>query len=165
MYIKVTNGVPESYTIRQLRLDNPNVSFPKDMPESVLADFDVFPLLSAPQPEYNGLTQRVVEGTPELTDGSWYQTWVIEDLAPEEVEIRRQGLRITPRQARLHLSRLGLLTDIETFLQGQGDAEALIEWEYATAVERGSAWVTAVQAQMSWTDEQLDQMFIDASEI
>lgn len=165
MYIKVTNGVPENYSIRQLRLDNPNVSFPKDMPESVLADFDVFPLLSAPQPEYDTFRQRVVEGTPELTNGAWYQTWVVEDLAPEEVEVRRQRLRITPRQARLHLSRLGLLTDIETFLQSQGDAEALIEWEYATMVERGSAWVVAVQQQMSWTDEQLDQMFFDASEI
>ena len=166
MYIKVTDGTPETYSISQLRKDNPNVSFPKEMTDELLADWNVFPVTLVEPPVYNNLTQKVVQGTPELAqDGLWYQTWTIVDLSPEEVDDRRSRLRITPRQARLHLSRIGLLANIETYLQGLGDAEALIEWEYATMVERGSSWVQAVQTQMAWTDEQLDQMFIDASEL
>jgi hypothetical protein len=50
MYIKVTGSYPTAYTLAQLRRDNPNVSFPKDIPDSTLVEFGVFPLAETVPP-------------------------------------------------------------------------------------------------------------------
>lgn len=105
MHIKLTNGVPENYTIGQLRRDNPQVSFPKNIPNSTLAEFDVYPLKATPQPAFDPMTQRVEEGTPvrqrtKNSDGTfkaddpatgedeaweWVQTWQVTPLSAEEI--------------------------------------------------------------------------------
>ena len=165
MYVKVQDGVATKYSIAALKLDNPNVSFPSDITNAVLAEWDVYPLKSVAQPAYNELYQRLEEADPVQIDGEWCTAWNVIDLTADEVNQKRFNMSITPRQARLLLSRMGLLTDIQTYLENQGNEEALIEWEYATSYNRLSQWVLSVQTQMAWTDEQLDQMFIDGAKI
>jgi hypothetical protein len=84
MHIKLTNGVPEKYTIGQLRRDNPQVSFPKNIPDIILVDFNVYPLTETSQPEVV-YTQKVEEGTPVLVNGVWTQVWNVVDKTPEEI--------------------------------------------------------------------------------
>jgi hypothetical protein len=83
MYIKLNNGVPENYTIGQLRKDNPQTSFPSQVHESLLKEYGVFKLepTSAPTVDFD---KNVTEGQPELVDGVWKQTWVVTDATPEE---------------------------------------------------------------------------------
>ena len=83
MYIKLNNGVPENYTIGQLRKDNPQTSFPSQIPESLLNEYGVFKLETTPSPTV-GFDKNVIEGTPELIDGVWEQTWVVTDATAEE---------------------------------------------------------------------------------
>ena len=83
MFIKLTNGVPEIYTIGQLRRDNPNTSFPKDIPHETLASWDVYPLTVLKKPKYNTLTQTIKQDTPQNVNGAWVVSWVVENL-PEE---------------------------------------------------------------------------------
>ena len=50
MYIKITETGPVDYSITNLRLDNPNVCFPQQPSDELLADFDVYQLYSLDQP-------------------------------------------------------------------------------------------------------------------
>lgn len=68
---------------------------------------------------------------------------------------------ITMRQCRLELLAQGVLDQVNTLLEG--NAEALIEWEYATTIERSNMLVTTIQNALNLTDEQLDEMFLSAS--
>jgi hypothetical protein len=83
MYVKLNNGVPENYTIGQLRKDNPQTSFPSHLPESLLNAYGVFKAEEVAQPNI-GLDKNVAEGQPELVDGVWKQVWIVSDASPEE---------------------------------------------------------------------------------
>lgn len=93
MYVKVTDGVAEEYTLYQLRMDNPNTSFPVNPSDEMLVDFDVYPLTIAPEPEYDPETHTIVTGDIEQTeDGGWQKAWITE-VIPEELvasNVRRQ---------------------------------------------------------------------------
>ena len=47
MYVRATNGNLDTYpyNVGQLRRDNPNVSFPKQIPEETLAEFNIYPVV------------------------------------------------------------------------------------------------------------------------
>lgn len=85
MHIKLTNNIPEAYSIGQLRRDNPQVSFPQNIPEPTLAEYSVYPLTPADQPVYDSTTHRIEEGTPVQIDGVWTQAWNVIALTDEEV--------------------------------------------------------------------------------
>jgi len=101
MYIKVTNGVFEkaSYSIGQLRKDNPQTSFPKYPSDELLAEFGVFSikLTSCESVDY---TKNVKEGIPVKVDGEWTQVWEITDATPEEIADRTKQQANTVRSER-----------------------------------------------------------------
>ncbi len=70
---------------------------------------------------------------------------------------------ITMRQARLQLLEVGLLDDIDAVVAL--DRKSQIEWEYANEVYRQSTLIEAVKEAMSLTDEQIDNMFLEASKL
>ena len=74
MFIKLTNGTPETYTIGQLRRDNPNVSFPKDIPAETLAPYSVYAVKRTLAPQIDSKTHRHTQSV-ELADGEWTQVW------------------------------------------------------------------------------------------
>lgn len=80
MFIKLTNGTSETYTIGQLRRDNPHTSFPKDIPADMLASYDVYPVKRVPAPSYNAMTQLIRVVDPVQIDGQWTQQWETLDL-------------------------------------------------------------------------------------
>ena len=86
MYIKLTNGTPTTYTIGQLRKDNPNTSFPKNIPDSLLAEFGVFPVTVAEMPTYAERTQTITQNeTATQVNGAWVYGWTVADKTAEEV--------------------------------------------------------------------------------
>jgi len=89
MHIKLTNGIPENYSIGQLRRDNPQVSFPKSIPDDTLAEYDVYPLKPTDRPEVD-YTKNVAEGTPVQQGGEWVQVWDVTDASAEEVAQRTE---------------------------------------------------------------------------
>jgi len=70
---------------------------------------------------------------------------------------------ITPRQARLKLLEVGLLDDLEAIIATNRAWQ--IEWEYATEVKRNSPLMGAVATQAGLTSEQIDQIFLEASQL
>jgi len=82
MYIKPTNGTPTSYTIGQLRRDNPQTSFPKTISDSTLAEYGVYRVVQTDAPQVDSKTHRVVKSVQDV-DGVWTVVWTTQQL-PED---------------------------------------------------------------------------------
>lgn len=92
MFIKLTNGSPKSYTIGQLRRDNPNTSFPKSIPTEVLASYDVYPVKTVPAPDFDSKTHRALQDV-QLIDDEWTQVWRVVELPLAQAEENIRGYR------------------------------------------------------------------------
>lgn len=86
MYVLAPNQQVEKYpySIGQLRKDNPQVSFPRNPGDAVLAYYNVFFVAPSPQPSFAKMTQRIEETAPQLVDGAWEQSWAVVALTVEE---------------------------------------------------------------------------------
>lgn len=73
---------------------------------------------------------------------------------------------VTMRQARLAMSRAGILASVESMIAGmtgvEGD-EARIEWEFAAEVKRDWPLVVAIGPSLGLTDAQIDDLFVMAA--
>lgn len=90
MYIKVVDDQVEKYpyTLEELRLENPNTSFPVDIEfnAQLLSDFGVYQVQSAMPPAYDESIQRVVEVTPTRVNSKWTVTYEVVSLKDREKE-------------------------------------------------------------------------------
>lgn len=93
MLVKVIDGVAEKYTLKKLLEDNPNTSFPTNPDDTILAEFNVYPLKSTPKPTVDH-TKEVIEGDPELVVGEWHQTWVVTDSSTEKLEENIHAIKV-----------------------------------------------------------------------
>jgi hypothetical protein len=96
MYVKATNGVIDQYpyTVGDLRRDNPNTSFPKNVPDSIMADFNMYPVGYEPSPPYDPATQYVeTSNEPSLIDGQWMLTKTVVNMTPEQIKAREDRLK------------------------------------------------------------------------
>ena len=91
-HLKITNGQPETYSIGQLRRDNPNTSFPKVPSNALLADWGVYPYTVQDQPTVDYLTQALKPTTLAEVNGAWTQGWIVSNLPTEDAgrNIRNQ---------------------------------------------------------------------------
>lgn len=111
MFVKANNGVAEKfpYTIGELRRENPNTSFPKSIPDGVLADFNVFRITEAPMPSFDSTTHRADRAAlPVLTDGQWLWGWDVTALTAEQIAARDAA-----KAASIRLERDSLLADTD----------------------------------------------------
>lgn len=94
MYIKLNNEQIEQYpySIYKLKTDNPDTSFPENIPDSLLAEWGVYPVKLVDKPQVDH-TKDVFELDPVYDNGEWIQTWSIVDASPEKVLQRILKLR------------------------------------------------------------------------
>jgi hypothetical protein len=96
MFIQIKDGVPQSYTLGQLRRDNPTTSFPALIPDDILADFGVFRIHTKDVPDYDVLTQRLNKSNLYQEGGKWWRHYTIEhfpeDVAKQNVRDHRNSL-------------------------------------------------------------------------
>jgi hypothetical protein len=85
LYIKINNGIPESCSISQLRQYNPQVSFPQEIPEDILAEYGVFPVTEIPKPEYDPQSQYLQQSEYYQTETGWQFHYTVEQLPLEQV--------------------------------------------------------------------------------
>tara|TARA_S200002703_G_scaffold35418_1_gene30469 strand:+ start:11158 stop:11619 length:462 start_codon:yes stop_codon:yes gene_type:complete len=102
MYVLAPNQTIETfpYSIGDLRRDNPNTSFPRNPSHDVLADWNVFPVVDRPAPEYDAATQNCTQINPTLEDGEWVMTWQVSDASAEEIATRLERKSAEVRQQR-----------------------------------------------------------------
>jgi hypothetical protein len=162
MHIKLTNGIPEKYSIGELRRDNPQTSFPRSMSDANLAAWDVYPVVPVTPPEFNPYTQRREELTPTRVSGKWTQRWQVSALSVQERDAilaeRRASARLSPAQFRLALLAIGELDEVEAAIP-QATREVQILWEYATEIERMHPALLALAEQLGYSPGELDALF------
>lgn len=95
MYIKIKDGkvVKYPYSIYELKRENPNVSFPENVESTgILEQFGVFEVTKVDAPSYT-YKQNLIEESPNLINGQWYQDWKVEDKPISEVKEIHEQLR------------------------------------------------------------------------
>jgi|11_taG_2_1085331.scaffolds.fasta_scaffold20873_2 hypothetical protein len=106
MHVKITSGNVDTYpyNVGQLRRDNPNTSFPKQIPNDMLESYGVMPVTVADMPSINPRTQKVEqEATPSLVSGAWAIGWTISSKTAEETEDWDNSIASSNRDTRNQL--------------------------------------------------------------
>lgn len=87
MYIKIVDGLPAQYSIQSLRKDNQDVSFPREIPDHILAEFDVYPVISVEQPTVDSATQVVERNGFVYNEDmqQWETAWAVRNKSPDEL--------------------------------------------------------------------------------
>jgi len=94
MYLKITDGHPEQYSLGQLHRDNPSTSFPRDPSAELLAGYGVYPYTRPDMPTCDWMTSRVVDGAFEQgEDSAWSLGYVVEQMSEAEAAANIRGYR------------------------------------------------------------------------
>ena len=89
MRVKITNGNVDTYpySVGQLRRDNPNTSFPKQVPDEMLESYGIYTVVYTDMPSIDDRTQKVEQdATPSLVDGAWTIGWTTSSKTAEETQ-------------------------------------------------------------------------------
>jgi hypothetical protein len=100
MYVKTSNQQVETfpYSIGLLRKDNPNTSFPKNPSDSLLAEWDVYPVTAGDKPTYASNEVAEQNAQPILTNGSWVLGWTVRTMTQAEVDAVADDVRAERNQ-------------------------------------------------------------------
>jgi len=122
-HLKITNGQPETYSIGQLRRDNPNTSFPKSPSDALLADWGVYSYTMQDRPVYDHLTRTIRQLDITQVDGAWTQGWEIVTLPTEGASrnIRNQRDNLLQQTDWMALSDVTMSAETTTYRQALRD--------------------------------------------
>lgn len=181
MYIKITDGTASRYTFRQLRQDNPHVSFPKEPNAATLAALGVFPVTQADPPA--AIEGQVVERDAQPTDqgdGTYVWGWTVRSKTSAELDEDLTAWRNTAKLSRrdfcITLKRLGILSAGESIAAAKGDwpatfagalsglpqeaqDEAEIEWAAVQEIRRNHPMIALLGTSAGMTEAQVDSLF------
>lgn len=140
MYVKITNGSVDTYpySVGELRRDNPNVSFPKQIPDTLLAEYGVYPVTETDQPSYTPRTQNIAqETTPTLVSDAWTVGWTVTDKTAEETTEYDNTVAVQNRDLRNRLladtdwtglSDVTMSAEMTTYRQALRDITTHANW-------------------------------------
>lgn len=98
LYVKTDpDGSAIMFSPTDLRLANPQTSFPQVLTDECLAEWDVYPCQPT-EPPATDYTQNLAMGEPVLVDGVWTQTWVVTPASPEEIAECEAEMRSANKQ-------------------------------------------------------------------
>ena len=89
LLVKTANGQVEQfpYTLGDLRRDELPTTFPKDIPDSMLADNDVYSVTRGTAPECDTLVQSLVRDAAPVKDGvDWVIGYTVENKPQDQAE-------------------------------------------------------------------------------
>lgn len=118
MFVKLTNGTPVTYTLGQLRRDNPNTSFPKHISDETLAEYGVFAVTETDAPKVDNKTHRVISELQSV-NGVWTQVWNTIPLDADKASAN----------VRAHRDRLLAETDWVVVMHTEKGTNIPLEWE------------------------------------
>lgn len=87
-------------------------------------------------------------------DGTWLYVEPVQEIAP-----------ITKRQAMLQLDTIGLYDNLIEFINQTENKTLKIEFEYSSNFERYSPVILGMAKQFNLSDEQVDDLFIEAAKL
>lgn len=124
MYLKIVNNNPIAYSLRQLKAENPDVSFPKSIPSATLALYDVYAYTRPDVPSFDANTQQVIDGSFEQdAEGAWSYTYSVTNLPEQEAahNVRNERDKRLSETDYLALSDNTLTSAMRTYRQSLRD--------------------------------------------
>lgn len=100
MFAKIKNGAVDKfpYTVGELRRDNPNTSFPKQISEAVMADFGMVAVSEKPAPAFDPMTHFAEWGpVPVNEGGKWFLLPTVRELSAEQIADRDAAMAASIR--------------------------------------------------------------------
>lgn len=134
MFLKLPDIYP--YYPATLREEYPNTSFPFEMSNTLLAEYDIYPVTLTDKPVYNQNTQKIVETEPELIEGQWTQQWSVIDLTEQELEDRIPKV-VSSLQGMLAIKAAGLVSG---FLTWKSTLDPVEDFETISFLEKAQTW-------------------------
>ena len=102
MYLRIINNeINYPYTIKDLKAAHRNITFPNELGDDTMVEFDLYEVRQTPKP--NDYTKNITEGTPILVDGVYYQNWVQVNASESEIEYRLENQWFVIREIRNEL--------------------------------------------------------------
>lgn len=94
MYVKITasQGKKFPYSIGDLKSDNPDTSFPANLSEKTLAEFDVYVVTEVPAPVIDSKTHRQTQDV-QIINGVWTQVWTVQQLSQVDASANVRAYR------------------------------------------------------------------------
>lgn len=118
-YVRVIEGVVTPYTRRQLKQDNPQVSFPSELSAELMAQFNMYEFVNTQLPEFDATTHKVISAESELVNGKYEQRWQVVALTAEELALRAAQQQQSPENIRALLEALGRIATRNMILQDE----------------------------------------------
>lgn len=103
MYAKIKDGAVYKfpYSVGELRRDNPNTSFPKQISDEAMADFGMVAVIEKPAPEFDPQTHFAEWGpVPVNEDGTWFLLPTVRELSADQIAERDSSLAVHIRSER-----------------------------------------------------------------
>ena len=101
-YLRIkTESIEYPYSLENLRKDEYNISFPSDLTNEILVEYNVYNVVYTPKP--NDYTKTITEGVPTLIGETYYQNWESVDASETEIENRIQQKWAEVREHRTEL--------------------------------------------------------------
>lgn len=117
-----------------------------------------------------GRDNALIPSDVSNVDYQEYLQWVSQGNTPQPADIVISAIPevVTMRQARLALLQAGKLQLVQTAIDSLPSPQkeaALIEWDYSSEVHRNRAFVQMLSVAIGLNNEQMDQLFINASKL
>ena len=91
MYLKVSGStITYPYSVQNLKNENPNISFPTIISDSLLESFNIYQVEMKNSGYDNDDTKDVTEVTPTLSGSVYIQTYTISNADTETISKRRE---------------------------------------------------------------------------
>jgi hypothetical protein len=91
MYLKVSGStITYPYSVQNLKNENPNISFPTIISDSLLESFNIYQVEMKNSGYDNDDTKDVTEVTPTLSGSIYIQTYTISDADTDTINKRRE---------------------------------------------------------------------------
>jgi len=140
MNVKITNGDVDTYpyNVGQLRRDNPNTSFPKQIPDEMLESYGVYTVVYTDVPSIDDRTQKAEQASsPSLVDGAWTVGWTTVSKTAEETQAWDDNIALSNRGNRdglisetdfYALSDVTMTSEMTTYRQALRDITTHTNW-------------------------------------
>lgn len=129
-YVKITKEGPRVFSLRELRKDNPNVSFPTQPDPALLAAYSVYPLQQAGIPEHDPAVETLGAQVITEVNGGYVLAHEVVPLSAEE--LLRKDRERTQRRSELYRKDMAEYADPLFFKWQRGEATKQ-EWLDAIA--------------------------------
>ena len=150
MYAKIENGTVVSYPLQQIDIKQlfPNTSFTTDFSSGLP---DGFVRVLPHGHSYNINEKTVTEGTPQLVDGEWLQSWVATDKYTPEQLAQQAADANTQKWEQLRAERNERLTNSDWTQLADTDVDKTAWAAYRQSLRDLPAVITNID-NITWPD-------------